>query len=168
MKIKRRDFLKQSALGMGGVLAGAHLAPSAETKPRYFDPYDSITLGKTKIKMSRVCLGTGMRGGNRESNQTRMGKDKLETLIRCSYERGVRVFDLADLYGTHQYLLPALKGLPRDNYQVITKIWWRTGGIPEKERPDADMVIARFLKELGTDSLRSVLPFRRSAGSRRQ
>jgi aryl-alcohol dehydrogenase-like predicted oxidoreductase len=34
---------------------------------------------------------------------------------------------------------------------VITKIWWRSGGIPEPERPDADVVVERFLKELQTD-----------------
>ncbi len=98
-----------------------------------------------------------MTGGNRQSNQTRLGKEKLEALIRGAYERGVRVFDLADLYGSHPYLLPALTGIPRDNYQVITKIWFRPGGIPEKERPDADVVVNRFLKEIGTDYLDLVL-----------
>src|SRR5262249_54084817 len=73
-------------------------------------------------------------------------------------ERGVRVFDLADMYGTHPYLIPALKNIPRDNYFIISKIWWRpNGGIPEKERPDADVVIPRFLKELGTDYIDLIL-----------
>jgi len=157
MKIKRRDFLKQSAFGVGGMLAGTLLAPATEPKTRYFDAYEDITLGKTKLKMSRVCLGTGMTGGNRQSNQTRLGKENFEALIKGSYERGVRVFDLADLYGTHPYLIPALNGIPRDKYMIITKIWWSTGGIPEKERPDADVVIPRFLKELGTDYIDLVL-----------
>ena len=158
MKLKRRDFLKRSALSVGGVLAGSRFTYADDSKPtRYYDPYEDITLGKTKIKMSRLCLGTGVHGGNRESNQTRMGKEKFEALIKGSYERGVRVFDLADLYGTHPYLLPALKGIPRKDYLIITKIWWNTGGIPEKERPDADVVIPRFLKEIGTDYLDLVL-----------
>ncbi len=157
MKIKRRRFLKQSALGVGGMLVSPQFAPATETTSKRFDPYETVTLGKTNLKFSRVCLGTGMRGGNRESNQTRMGKDKFEALIRGSYERGVRLFDLADLYGTHPYLLPALKGVPRDNYAIITKIWWNSGGIPDKERPDANVVIPRFLKEIGTDYLDLVL-----------
>jgi len=157
MKIKRRRFLEQSALGVGGMLVSPQFAPAAEFTSKRFDPYETITLGKTNLKFSRVCLGTGMRGGNRESNQTRMGKDKFEALIRGSYERGVRLFDLADLYGTHPYLLPALKGVPRDHYAIITKIWWNSGGIPDKERPDADVVIQRFLKEIGTDYLDLVL-----------
>ena len=40
---------------------------------------------------------------------------------------------------------------------IITKIWFRSGGIPETERPDADVVIERFLKEIGTDYLDLVL-----------
>src|SRR5262245_20433785 len=109
MHIKRREFLKQSAIGLGGVVAGARIAHGAEAKPKFFDPYERVPLGKTGLKISRTCLGTGMRGGNRESNQTRMGKEKFEELIKGAYDRGVRVFDLADLYGTHPYVIPALK-----------------------------------------------------------
>jgi aryl-alcohol dehydrogenase-like predicted oxidoreductase len=157
MNIKRRDFLKSSAIGFGGLMMTGGPARSAETPSSRCDPYAKVHLGKTDLKMSRVCLGTGMKGGNRESNHTRMGKEKFHQLIRGSYERGVRAFDLADLYGTHPYLIPALKDIPRDNYMIISKIWWDKGGIPEPERPDADVVIPRFLKELGTDYIDLVL-----------
>jgi aryl-alcohol dehydrogenase-like predicted oxidoreductase len=70
---------------------------------------------------------------------------------------GVRWFDLADLYGTHPYLIPALKTIPRDKYGIVTKIWFQPGGIPETERPDADVVINRFLKELGSEYIDLVL-----------
>jgi predicted aldo/keto reductase-like oxidoreductase len=40
---------------------------------------------------------------------------------------------------------------------INTKIWWRKGGLPEEERPDADVVVERFLKELQTDYLDVVL-----------
>ena len=86
-----------------------------------------------------------------------MGKEKFQALIRAAYDRGVRVFDLADLYGTHPYLLPALDGVPRDQFSIFTKIWFRPGGIPDSDRPDADVVISRFLKEIGTDYLDLVL-----------
>src|SRR5215831_4509277 len=157
MKTRRREFIKQSTLGAAGLYLSSSFTGRAQTKPARFDPYETVPLGKTKLKVSRFCLGTGMRGGNRESNHTRMGKEKLEALIHGAYDRGVRLFDLADLYGTHPYLLPALNGIPRDNYQIITKIWFRPGGIPEKERPDADVVIERFLKEIQTDYLDLVL-----------
>jgi aryl-alcohol dehydrogenase-like predicted oxidoreductase len=157
MKIKRRDFLKQSALGVGAMVAGAGLGNAAETKTSRFDPYETVPLGKTKLKMGRLCMGTGVKGGNRSSNQSRMGKEKFEALIQGAYERGVRVFDLADLYGTHPYLLPALKSIPRQDYMIISKIWWRPGSLPEKDRPDADVVVPRFLKELGTDYIDLIL-----------
>jgi aryl-alcohol dehydrogenase-like predicted oxidoreductase len=116
-----------------------------------------VPLGKTKIKVSRVGFGTGMRGGNRQSNQTRLGKEKFEALLRTSYERGVRLFDLADLYGTHPYVAGALRKMPRKDYVISTKIWWRRGGIPESARPDPDVVVERFLDELDTDYIDLIL-----------
>ena len=83
MKIQRREFLKQSVAGVGGLLLGSEWLSAAEAKPpTKFGPYDTVTLGKTKIKVSRVGFGTGMRGGNRQSNQTRLGKERFENLLR--------------------------------------------------------------------------------------
>ena len=139
------------------MIAGLQLANAAESKPAFFDPYETVPLGRTKLKLSRFCLGTGMSGSSRQSNHTRMGKQKLEALLQGAYDRGIRVFDLADLYGTHPYLIPALKEIPRDKYAIITKVWLHTGGLPEPERPDVDVVVTRFLKEIGTDHIDLVL-----------
>jgi len=157
MRIRRREFVKRSALSIGGILAGVQLTRAAEPKPSQFDPYETVPLGRTKLKVSRFCLGTGMHGGNRESDHTRMGKQRFDALIQGAYDRGIRLFDMADLYGTHPYLIPALKGIPRDKYAIVTKIWVHPGGLPEAERPTADVVVARFLKEIGTDYLDLVL-----------
>ena len=157
MDMKRREFLAKSIAGVGGLLLGSGCIDTARQKSGTFDPYERVPLGKTKIKVSRVGFGTGMRGGNRQSNQTRLGKETFEALLKTAYERGVRLFDVADLYGTHPYLASALSKMPREDYVINTKIWWRSGGIPEKERPDADIVVKRFLKELNTDYIDSVL-----------
>jgi len=98
-----------------------------------------------------------MRGGGRQSNHTRMGKEKFDALSIGCYERGVRLFDLADLYGTHPFLAGALKKMRRKDYAISSKIWFRPRGIPEQERPDADVVVERFLKELDTDYLDLIL-----------
>jgi aryl-alcohol dehydrogenase-like predicted oxidoreductase len=98
-----------------------------------------------------------MRGGGRESNQTRLGRQRFEALIRESFDRGTRLFDLADSYGTHPYVIPALKGIQRDRFQIVSKIWFHAGALPEPERPDADVVIARFLRELRSDYIDLVL-----------
>lgn len=157
MKMQRREFIRRSALAATAVVVGCSTSRTAQKKPAFFDPYGPVTLGRTKIKTSRCCLGTGMRGGNRQSDHTRMGKEKFEALIRESFDRGTRMYDLADLYGTHPYVIPALKGLQRDRFQIVSKIWFRQGGIPDKDRPDADVVVQRFLKEIGTDYIDLVL-----------
>ena len=157
MEMKRREFLVKSIAGVGGLLLGAGCTDAAKQKSATFNPYERVPLGKTKIKVSRVGFGTGMRGGGRQSNQTRLGKEKFEALLKTAYERGVRLFDVADLYGTHPYLASAMSKMPREKYVINTKIWWRGGGIPEKERPDADVVVNRFLKELKTDYIDVVL-----------
>lgn len=158
MNLKRREFLHRSALAAGALAIGGPLLNIAEAKPKTFDPFGKVTLGRTKISTSRFCLGTGMKAWQRKSNHISLGKEKLEALIRNAYDRGARLFDLADLYGTHPYVVPALKGIPRDRFQIITKIWWRDDdGLPEKETPDADVCVARFLKELQSDYIDVVL-----------
>jgi aryl-alcohol dehydrogenase-like predicted oxidoreductase len=157
MEMKRREFLVRSMAGVGGLLLGAELAAAQEQRPKKYDPYELVPLGKTKIKVSRVGLGTGMRGGGRQSNHTRMGKEKFDALAKGCYERGIRLFDAADLYGTHPFLAGALKKMRRKDYVISSKIWFRRGGIPEPERPSPDIVVERFLKELNTDYIDLVL-----------
>lgn len=158
MKHTRRQFIQSTTLAAGAVLLGAGHAIAAEiaAKPA-FEAADKVALGKSGLKVTRLSLGTGMRGGQRQSNHTRMGLEKFTTLVRGAHERGSRFFDLADLYGTHDFFSQAMKGVPRGDYAIATKIWWSGGGIPEAERPDADVVVTRFLKELKTDYLDLVL-----------
>jgi aryl-alcohol dehydrogenase-like predicted oxidoreductase len=96
-------------------------------------------------------MGTGFSGYNRSSNITRAGV--AESIIRQAYEKGIRFFDCADSYGTHPYTAAALKDVPRESYTLSSKIWVGPGGIPEPERPGADVVIDRFRRELKTDYL---------------
>ena len=138
--------------GAGTLLFGNVISalPSSQVR-KPVDPFQIITLGKTGITTTLLGMGTGFSGGNRSSNITRAGV--AESLIRQAYEKGIRFFDCADSYGTHPFAAAALKGMPRDNYTLGTKMWVTAGGIPEKERPDAEIVIDRFRKELNTDYL---------------
>jgi aryl-alcohol dehydrogenase-like predicted oxidoreductase len=63
------------------------------------------------------------------------------------------MFDCADTYGTHGIMAEALKYMDRDQLTITSKIWTREGGIPEKERPDANIVVDRFRKEMDNDYL---------------
>ena len=158
MKIQRREFLKRSAIGLGGMLVGARFGaikalgatPAATSStPKYFDPFQRVPLGKTGLKVSRLCMGTGTSGVQHQSNQTRLGRDNLNRILRDALERGIRTFDCADQYGSHPYLASAMKDVPRDKYDIITKIRWHG----RDDEPDANVYVDRFLKELATDHI---------------
>jgi len=146
MDMKRREFLGTTTAATAALFGGRY----AFAEPAQSGATDLVPLGKS-LQVCRISCGTGMAGGMRETNQTRLGAKKFEALLNHSYDLGVRHYDLADLYGTHRYLARALHDKPRDSYQITTKIWTRPGGIPEKERPLADVLIKRFLDELRTD-----------------
>jgi predicted aldo/keto reductase-like oxidoreductase len=146
----RRQFMATITAGTGTLFLGNKIdAVSYGMKLRTFDPFQTVTLGKTGIKTTLLGMGTGYSGYNRSSNITRAGV--AESIIRAAYERGIRYFDCADSYGTHPFTKAALKGIPRENYVLGTKMWVTAGGIPEKERPDSEIVVDRFRKELNTD-----------------
>jgi len=156
-QMKRREFLIGSIAGASGLLLGSKLAAAA-TKPdpnviqtgvKTFDPWEVVTLGKTSLKVSRVGFGTGMSGGRHSSNQVRLGKEKFEGLLKGAYDRGCRLFDCADMYGSHPYIIPALKGVPRDKFTIVSKMTIWDPPAEEKEKPL--VTIDRFLKELNTD-----------------
>ncbi len=162
----RRDFLGTSSniaaglavLGQLGGSAQAKTAPAATTVP----PPPQIRLGNTGIRMSRLGQGTGVRGGSRQSDQTRLGFSKLVDLFHHAYDRGITFFDLADLYGTHIYFREALRQIPRDKISILTKVWWRHDGPEDNTSADhrrqaARAALERFRHELTTDYLDIVL-----------
>ncbi|MDH7569677.1 MAG: aldo/keto reductase, partial [Armatimonadota bacterium] len=118
----------------------------------------------TGVRVSFLGVGTGVHGWMRQSDQTRMGRDAFTALVRHAYDRGITFFDTADLYGTHPFLKDALKGIPRERVVLQTKIWFGRGGLPERVT-DARAAVERFLQELGTDYLDSVLLHCTTAGS---
>lgn len=166
MKIPRREFLRGSLLGLGGTVLGCRSMVDSPSADASFDAAERVRLGKTGIRLSRVGLGTGMNGFNRASNQTRLGPEKFSALIRGCYERGLNWFDTADLYGSHPCVVPALEGVRREDYVLVSKIWYHKGGIPTpvEERPDADTMVERFLREMGTDYIDMVLLHCMTAG----
>jgi aryl-alcohol dehydrogenase-like predicted oxidoreductase len=151
--ITRRQFVTTTiAAGAGSVLLGkTALGFPVKSAPSFADPFQVVTLGRSGIKSTLLGMGTGFSGYNRSSNITRAGV--AESIIRQAYEKGIRFFDCADSYGTHPFTAAALKGVPRESYTLSTKMWVGPGGIPDNDRPDADIVIDRFRKELKTDYL---------------
>jgi 1-deoxyxylulose-5-phosphate synthase len=151
--MKRREFLQRAACGLGAAWVGAKAlgsdlwARSSVAIPpltQKFSASDTVTLGRTGIRTSRLAMGTGTIGYNRHSNQTALGMDGLPKLLLNGYDQGLRFFDAADSYGSHPYVAKALKQVPRDKVTVLTKTWSRDAA---GARADID----RFRKELGTD-----------------
>lgn len=151
-ELNRRKFIAALSLGTAHLLFNNQL--NASEKPIYSkDPTQLVMLGNSGITTSLLGMGTGVHGGNRSSAMTRQEKSKSIEAIQYALERGVRFFDCADTYGTHQLVAEALKNEDRHKLTLSSKIWVRSGGIPEPERPDADKVVDRFRKELNTDYL---------------
>ncbi len=151
MKLTRRRFIHAGIAGATGLTLYPALLANKLVYTPLKDPFQMVSLGDTGITVPLISSGTGYRGGNRQSNQTRLGKEKFEALLHYEFERGIRFFDCADTYGTHPYVAGVLHTKPRDQYILSSKIWFHAGGIPETERPDADVVVRRFLKELKTE-----------------
>jgi 1-deoxyxylulose-5-phosphate synthase len=143
----RREFLVRSATGLGAVwLASRSIldAIASTTLPTKFTAVDTVTLGSTGIKTSRLAMGTGTVGYGGHSRQSSLGVKSLSDLLLNGYDHGLRFFDSADAYGSHPHVAEALKHVPRDKVTVLTKSWTRdAAGI----RADLD----RYRRELGTD-----------------
>jgi aryl-alcohol dehydrogenase-like predicted oxidoreductase len=109
-----------------------------------------VTLGKTGVQVSLVGMGTGSHGSGQASNQTRLGIKEFTRVVRHALDRGIRLFDVADQYGSHAYLREALKGVPRDQYVIQTKTH-------ATKYADARSHIERYRMELGVDTIDIVL-----------
>lgn len=150
-RINRRRFMKQSAAGASSILATSAWA-AQDNKQTKRDAFDRVELGQTGIKVSRLAQGTGIKGGARESEHTRMGFEACRKIMQHGFDQGLNFYDMADLYGTHQYVRDSLKELPRDEYVMLTKLWFREA---EWNKPSggAKDEVHRYCKELGTDYL---------------
>ncbi len=139
-KITRRQFVAGTFAAGAALYTPSLLSAAGKVKSMT----GRVELGKTGIEISYLGLGTGTVGWNQRSNQTRLGTAKFAVMIRHALDVGINYFDVADIYGSHQYLRAALKPIPRQDYVVESKIWFRTS-------KDAKADVDRFRKELNTD-----------------
>lgn len=156
LNYNRRRFLKTTLSGAGLLLTTPAWVEAAEVASSSFSGTDIVTLGRTGIKVSRLAQGTGYNGSERASDHTRLGEKRFDALVRHSLDEGIRFIDMADLYGTHPFVKNVIRGLPRDRFVLLSKIWttkekWVTpsGGATEE--------VNRFCKELGVDMIDIVL-----------
>lgn len=146
----RRNFVRALSLGTAHLLFSNTLY-AGQSRYASSNPLQKVKLGKSGLETTLLGIGTGVHAGNRTSFLTRQDKSKSLDLLYHAYDKGIRFFDCADSYGTHGLVAEAMKKMNRDEITLSSKIWVRGGGIPEPERPDADIVVDRFRKELNTD-----------------
>src|SRR5437764_14265500 len=148
--MKRREFMVGAASALGAAWLGTKLSagtvPAFPPLPQKFSASDTVVLGSTGIRTSRLAMGTGTVGSGHHSHQTALGVKGLSDLLLNGHDQGLRFFDAADSYGSHPHVAEALKHVKRDQVTVLSKSWARD---PATARADLD----RFRKELGTDYL---------------
>jgi len=147
--MRRREFLIRSATAAGVAWLSSKSifqAIAEQTLATKFTASDTVTLGSTGIKTSRLAMGTGTVGSGHHSHQTALGVKGLSDVLLNGYDHGLRFFDSADSYGSHPHVAEALKHVPRDKVTVLTKTFSRDAA---SARADLD----RFRRELGTDYL---------------
>jgi aryl-alcohol dehydrogenase-like predicted oxidoreductase len=155
--INRREFIVRSVGGLAGLsLAGTFTQAASgaifdktTTATSGNGMIDLIPLGSTGLKAPRLAMGTGTVGGGRMSNQTRLGREAFNRMFRHGYERGLRFADTAETYGTMPFVGEAMKGLPRENLTLLSKMWTSPDG-SERLKPVRPQ-IEEYLQWFGTD-----------------
>lgn len=148
--MNRRKFVGALSMGTAHLLFSSSIY-GCTSQFKSANPLQKVKLGNSGIETTLLGVGTGVHATNRTSFLTKQDPQKSIAMLEYAYDRGFRYFDCADTYGTHGMVAKALKGKNREEYTLTTKIWYRSGGIPEPERPDANIVVDRFRKELNTD-----------------
>ena len=132
--LSRREFLKAS-LAVGTMSSVGTLplraAPSKAT--------DAVTLGKSGMQVTRLAFGTGSDNGH---IQSALGQQEFTRLIHYAYDRGIRFFETAESYSTPAMLGEALKGIPRESYQLMNKVT-TDEGVDPRERFDEMLRISQ-------------------------
>lgn len=126
----RRDFLRTSVAA--GAIARVGTLPlraaSADVAAT-----QKVTLGKSGVQVCRLAFGTGTNNGH---VQAALGQQEFTRLIHYAYDHGIRFFETAEAYVTPAMLGEALKGIPRDSYQLMSKVTTNNAGNPQQRLDD--------------------------------
>jgi len=148
-KMNRRQFIQTGLTGIAGLsVIGTGMINLHCTATGALN-VDKVQLGNSGLIVSRIAMGTGTRGGNKASNQTRLGMDEFVKLAHHAYERGINFYDTADGYGSHPFVANAIKSLPREKLILLSKMW--TFDESSNQREPVEKTLDRFRFETGSD-----------------
>jgi aryl-alcohol dehydrogenase-like predicted oxidoreductase len=127
--LNRRQFLKTGlAAGTLGVTGSLPLFAQRHTAT------DFVTLGRSGVKVTRLAFGTGSFSGQ---VQRELGQEGFTRLVHYAYDHGIRFFETAESYDEmHRMLGIALKGVPRESYQLMSKVTTFHDGVYPQDRFD--------------------------------
>ena len=118
-----------------------------------------VRLGKSGLKVSRICLGT-MTYGDPAWRDWVLPEDQSRPFIQRALEAGINFFDTADMYSlgkSEEVVGRALRDFARrEDVVIATKVYWPMGegvnnrGLSRKHIMDA---VHASLKRLGTDHI---------------
>jgi voltage-dependent potassium channel beta subunit len=109
------------------------------------------SLGSSGLKVSAVGLGSWLTFGNQ------VDAGASERLVRAAFERGVNLFDTADVYANgagEEALGAAIRGLPRHRLVLATKCFFPMSDDPNDRglsRKHVHESLRSSLRRLGTD-----------------
>jgi aryl-alcohol dehydrogenase (NADP+) len=119
---------------------------------------ETVNLGKTGTKVSRLCLGM-MTYGNRTERKWVLDEDAARPFVKRALDEGINFFDTADVYAegdSEEILGRALKhfGVSRETVVVGTKVYHPMGNDPNQRglsRKHIMHAIDNSLRRLGLD-----------------
>ena len=117
-----------------------------------------VRLGRTGLKVSRICLGM-MSYGETTERAWHLDEAGAEPIVRRAVEQGVTFFDTADMYsdGVSEQITGNLLGklfAHRDDFVLATKVYYPTGPGPNDSGLSRKHIMASIdasLKRLGTE-----------------
>ncbi len=101
---------------------------------------DKVILGKSNLKVSKLCFGTLSIGPLQGDLSIAEGVKVIGEAI----EQGINFFDTAELYRSYKYLKEAIKEYGRENFVIITKSY-------AYDNESAMRSLDKALTEMGTD-----------------
>jgi 1-deoxyxylulose-5-phosphate synthase len=118
---------------------------------------DYVTLGRTGLRVSRLCLGT-MSYGSSKWRPWVLDEPESRTVIKRALELGITFFDTADMYsdgGSEEVVGRALRDFARrDDVVIATKVFYPMTHTPEEgglSRRHILRAIDGSLRRLGVD-----------------
>ena len=117
-----------------------------------------VNLGRTGVKVSRICLGC-MTYGSKKWREWVLEEEEGRTFIKQALELGINFFDTADMYSlgvSEEILGRALRdfGPSRERLVIASKVFFPLGDDPNQKglsRKHIMHAIDSSLRRLGTD-----------------